>query len=250
MEEEQLCQPGCTCEAKNKYFSMCNPPKGEKQCSQKSFSEALKDAKKHAQDLQDKLSHATYVFETTEKKLWKAKGSADWYKKKADGAAAYAGKLWWQLNETKKEVKCAKYGNCEAVPKILKQANKAQKNYDHLAGIMKEKNSVRDALLKENSEAKRTKELLTPQVKAAWTAHARWDAALHPSTTTTKHPKHKGHGHKSEGHGHKHHRGDKSNHESEDEQHEHSKGDDDSDSDNLEDDDGEIDDSDLEEISA
>jgi len=124
----------------------------------------------------------------------------------------------------------------------LKQANKAQENYDHLAGIMKEKNAVRDALIKENSEAKSTIELLTPQTKAAWTAHAKWDAALHPPTTTTKkHPKHKSHGHKSKEVADKHKK--RHSHDSEKKEPEGRKESD-------EDDDMGIDDADLEEISA
>jgi len=170
-------------------------------------------------------------------------------KKKADGAAAYAGKMWWQLNETKKEIKCAKYGNCKAVPKVLKQANKAQHDYDHLAGIMKQKNSERDALMKENSEAKGQIELLTPQTKAAWNAHAKWEAALHPPTTTTKksHHKQKGHSHKE--HGHKHEKDAKDDrkrhgHDSDGKDHEHAHKKEDAD------DDLEMDDEDLDELSA
>jgi len=114
---------------------------------------------------------------------------------------------------------------------------------------MKEKNSVRDALIKQNSEAKRDIELLTPQTKAAWTAHARWDAALHPPTTTTKsHPKHKGHSHKSGEHGHgrdgdEKHDGKRHGHDSGGKDHEHRHKEDDLD------DDIEIDE-DLDEISA
>merc|ERR1719346_760448 len=149
----------------------------------------------------------------------------------------------------KKEIKCAKYGNCKAVPKVLKQANEAQKKYDHFAAIMKEKNSLRDALIKQNSQAKQDIELLTPQTKAAWTAHARWDAALHPPTTTKKHSKRKGHNHKSGKHEHKHNEDEKGKgkrhaHHSADKEHEQRH------KDAELDDDLAIDDEDLDEISA
>merc|ERR1712113_25189 len=106
-----------------------------------------------------------------------------------------------------------------------KQANAAQKNYDHIAEQTKQANIERDSLATTNEQAKKEIEELKPKVKAAWTVHARWEKALHPpKTTTKKHHEHKRDGHKSEHRERKHHDHKQHDHENRDhepEDHDH-----------------------------
>jgi len=191
--KEKLCVAGCVCSAKNKYFMMCKPPPGAKFCDKKAIGSAAVEAKKKAQSLQDKLWQAEHNFNVSEKQYWKAKGQADWWGKKMKPAAAEAGKLWWTLNETKKEKKF------KDVPRILNQSLAAQKKYDDIAKIVQKRNTERDEAHQMNMKSKGLKESLAPQVKAAWDAFAKWDVALHPPKVKKSKHKHRGakkrHGH-------------------------------------------------------